>query len=195
MTKVVLTLMLAIFTVASAFAQAESPGQFVVSVDTLNVRLASNASGKVAKKLYQGQKVEVFDVSNGWARISEYYDGASIGFSGNVAQWVFARHLSALPAKKTEVVKVMKVVKVDVNSAVYQAIKSSDDLDRYQGIFVTISEQLVEAGQCKLSDFHDIGGWWRSAAHNPRSVYYTYCGGASNDHRIFVDTATGQTFR
>jgi hypothetical protein len=188
MLRVLLTVLMATCVVASAFAVAGAPGRYVVTTEQLNVRLASDRTGKVTKIFYQGQKIKVLEVSNGWARISEYYDGANDGIAGSVAQWVRATHLAALPPPKAK-------IKVDVNSPVFQAIKSSDDLDVHQGVFVTVSAKLVESGQCKLSDFRDIGGWWRSAAHNPRSVYYTYCGGASNDDRIYVDTATGRTFR
>lgn len=188
MLKVTLVLLVTAVLASSAFAAATAPGQYFVTVGSLNVRLASNEAGQVVRKLRRGDLIEVFEVSNGWARVSEYYDGE--GDSGVVAQWVFARHLETAPAAPA-----VTAVAVDVNSPVYQAISASDDLDRYQGIFVLVSSKLIEAGQCKLSDFHDIGGWWRSAAHKPRSVYYTYCGGATNEHRIFVDTATGRLFR
>lgn len=189
MVRAWLTLLLAVFSVGIAFAAAEAPGRFFVTAATLNVRLASNETGEVVRKLRGGEQVDVFEVSNGWARVSAYYDNVAAGGSGLVAEWVFARHLEAIPPTA------VASEPVDVTSPVYQAIKSSDDLDRHQGVFVMVSSKLVAAGQCKLSDFHDIGGWWRSAEHHPRPVYYTYCGGATNEHRIFVDTATGQLFR
>ena len=188
MFRVVLTFLLAASFASMAFAVAETPGQYYVTAGSLNVRLASNETGQVVRKLRRGDKIEVFELSNGWARVSEYYDDADDGRSGFVAQWVYAEHLEVAPL-------VAASIEVDVNSPVYQAIKSSDDLERHQGVFVLVSTKLVESGQCQLSDFHDIGGWWRSNAHRPRSVYYTYCGGAANEHRIFVDTATGRLFR
>jgi hypothetical protein len=194
MTRFTLVLLIAVCAATTAFAEAAAPGEFVVSASSLNVRLAANASAKVKDKLYRGQEVDVFEVSNGWARISRYYDGASEGLSGDVADWVSAEHLS--PVTKTPPPARPRVeIKIDVDSPVYQAIKSSDDLAEHQGIFVQVSEKLVDAGQCKLSDFRDIGGWWRSAAHKPEPVYYTYCGGASNEDRIYVNTATGEVFR
>jgi len=194
MTRVTLTLLIAVCAASTAFAQAMSPGAYVVSADTLNIRLAANTSAQIKGKLYRGQEVEVLEVSNGWARISRYYDGASEGLSGDVARWVFATHLSPRPITQPPA-KPRVEIKVDVNSPVYQAIESSDDLTLHQGIFVQVSEELVNAGECKLSDFRDIGGWWRSAAHKPEPVYYTYCGGASNEDRIYLNTDTGRTFR
>jgi len=194
MTRVTLTLLIAVCAASTAFAQAMSPGAYVVSADTLNIRLAANTSAQIKGKLYRGQEVEVLEVSNGWARISRYYDGAAEGLSGDVARWVFATHLSPMPVTPPPA-KPRVEIKVDVNSPVYQAIESSDDLTLHQGIFVQVSEELVNAGECKLSDFRDIGGWWRSAAHKPEPVYYTYCGGASNEDRIYLNTDTGRTFR
>jgi uncharacterized protein YgiM (DUF1202 family) len=159
---------------------------FFVTARTLNVRLAANTSGSVASKLHHGQEVEVFEVDKGWARISEYFDGASEGLSGNVARWVSATHLSAKPPGPK---------KVDVDSSVYWAIGASDDLTKHRDTFMRVTKILVASGECKLSEFRDIGGWWRSTAHKPRPIYYTYCGGASNSHRIYLDATTGQTFR
>ena len=158
----------------------------MVSADSLNVRLAASETGKITDKLYQQEKVEVFEVSNGWARISEYFDVEIDGRTSKVARWVSAAHLSAQrPAEK----------KVIVSTPVVEAIRSSDDLAMHLDTFVRVSEKLVDSGECTLSDFKDIGGWWRSVAHKPRPVYYTYCGGGVDTHRVFVNTATGETFR
>jgi len=187
MTRVALTVFIAIFTASIAIAKAKSPKEFVVTAATLNVRLDASKAGKIANKLYRQQEVEVFEFKNGWARISRYNDGKIEGLSGNVAHWVFAMHLSA---KRTI------EEKIKVSSAIIEAIKSSDDLVKYQDAFVSVSEKLVDSGECKLSDFEDIGGWWRSAEHKQAgTIYYTFCGDATNNHRIYVDTATGKTFR
>jgi uncharacterized protein YgiM (DUF1202 family) len=186
MSRVAVAMFIAIFTASTAFAEARSPGGFVVTADSLNVRQAANETGKVTGKLFQREKVEVFEVKNGWARISEYYNEKINGQSSKVARWVFATHLSA-PRPTAR--------KATANSPIINAIKSSDDLAMHQDTFVWISEELVTSGECKLSDFEDIGGWWRSVDHKPRPVYYTYCGGAINNHRVFVNTATGTTFR
>jgi uncharacterized protein YgiM (DUF1202 family) len=186
MCRVAAATFIAILTTSTAFAGARSPGGYVVTANSLNVRLAANETGKVTDKLFQQEKVEVFEVRNGWARVSEYYDEDVSGISTKVARWVFATHLSAQrPAN-------MKVI---ASAPIVEAIKSSDDLVMHQDTFVWVSDKLVKAGECKLSDFEDIGGWWRSVDHKPRPVYYTYCGGAVNNHRVYVNTATGETFR
>ena len=208
MIRVTLTVLLAMIAISTANAAATSPGDFVVTVGTLNVRLAPNTTGQTSSRLHRGQVVEVLEVRQGWARISRFYDGSSEGLSGNVAQWVFATHLSlnpsveapsARPSAKPPV-EVLPAQpppgeKIIVTASLLDAIKSSDDLPKYESTFAWVSTRLVDTGTCKLSDFRDIGGWWRSAAHKPRPVYYTYCGGGSNSDRIYVDTTTGETFR
>ncbi len=200
MIRISITLLIALFALSSAYAEAKTPGDYVVSAGTLNVRLAANTTGKVAGKLARGQTVEVLEVDDGWARISHYFDGASEGQPGTVARWVFAAHLEARgyaqpPGKPVAQVSRPVRTLVDPNSPVFDAIRASDDLAQYQGTFVAVSEELVDAGACELSDFRDIGGWWRSAAHKPEPVYYTYCGGGSNNHRIYVNADTGYVFR
>lgn len=202
MTRVTLAILGSIFAVSAAFAEATSPGIFVVNTATLNVRLAANTSGKVADRLFSGQKVEVFEVRDGWARVSPYYDGQSEGLAGNVARWVFATHLSTESSvgkmAATETAKPPEppaFERIDADSPIYEAIAASDDLQKYQHLFAAVSQQLIDSGQCQLSDFRDIGGWWKSPAHQPRPVYYTYCGGATDNDRIYLDTANATTFR
>ncbi|MCP4469419.1 MAG: hypothetical protein GY815_01820 [Gammaproteobacteria bacterium] len=84
---------------------------------------------------------------------------------------------------------------IAVSSRILEAMKSSDDLPKYRNTFAWVSAKLVDSGTCKLSGFRDIGGWWRSAAHKPSPVYYTYCGGGSNNDRIYVNAVTGEIFR
>jgi len=213
MIKVTLTVLLTIFVVSTALATTKSAGDFVVTAGTLNVRLAPNTSGKARGKLHRGQVVEVLEVKQGWARISRYYNGVSEGLSGTVAHWVFASHLTALTPAKDRSARTPAEVQskkpppedkpampppgenIVVSASIVEAIKSSDDLPKYQTTFAWVSAKLVDSGTCKVSDFRDIGGWWRSADHKPRPVYYTYCGGGSNSDRIYMDTTTGETFR
>ena len=160
---------------------------YYVTSEKLNVRLAPNKTGKITNTLYMRQKVEVFQVKDGWARISRYYDGGIEGLSGDVARWVFAKYLSTnRPAEEQE---------TNLNSPVAKAIKSTDDFSKYQKLFVSASEELIKSGNCSLGDFTEMGGWWRSTNHKPKPVYFTYCGGMTISNRIYLDTVTGKTFR
>ncbi|MGI0120165.1 SH3 domain-containing protein [Zooshikella sp. RANM57] len=89
----VLSLLL-LFLPMFAHANADRAGTYYVTADSLNVRLSPNPKGKITNKLYRQQKLEVFEVKSGWARISKYYNGAVEGLSGNVARWVSAAYLS-----------------------------------------------------------------------------------------------------
>ncbi len=83
-----------------AFAQATKPGKYYVTESVLEEHLAPSASGSVTNKIYHRQKVEVFEVKRGWARVSKYFDGAFEGKSRQVARWVLASGLSSsLPAE------------------------------------------------------------------------------------------------
>ncbi len=175
------------FSPASVFAVANAPGDYFVVSNKLNVRLAPNTSGKITNTLYKRQKVEVFEVKDGWARISHYYDGSVEEVSGDVARWVFAKYLSSERPAEEQV--------TNINSPIAKAIKSSDDYSEHQGVFVVASEKLIKSGVCSLGDFKEMGGWWRSSNHKPKPIYFTYCGGMTNSNRIYLNVSTGNTFR
>lgn len=187
MKKFTLVICLAFLTATLAHAAEKSSRDYYVISDNLNVRLAPDKDGKVTNTLYKRQKVEVFEFKEGWARISRYYNGSVEGVSGEVARWVSARYISTnRPAEE-------KLASSD--SPVANAIKSSDDISKYQSVFISISEQLIKTGTCSLDDFKEMGGWLKSTNHKPRPVYFTYCGGMTKSNRIYLDVATGSTFR
>ena len=187
MKKFTLAIFLVLFAIAFAHAGATSPGDYYVTSNKLNVRLAPNKQGKVTNTLYKREKVEVFEVKDSWARISRYYDGGIEGMSGSVARWVFAKYLSSNRPAEEKV--------ANRNSSVAKAIKSSDDFSKHQGVFVSVSEQLIKAGKCSLGDFKEMGGWWRSTNHKPKPIYFTYCGGMTKSNRIYLNASNGKTFR
>lgn len=172
---------------SSSSLGVSSPGNYYVIADKLNARLESNKYAKITNTLYKREKVEVFEVKNGWARISRYYDGAVEGVSGDVARWVFAKYLSAnRPAEEQVNIS---------NSPVANAIKSSDDFSKYQNVFISASEKLIQSGKCSIADFKFAGGWARSFKHKPKLVYFAYCGGPTISDRIYLDPTSGATFR
>jgi hypothetical protein len=92
--KTALFLLLYCLAASYAFAEAITQGSHYVTADKLNVRLSPNAEGTITNKIYRQQKVDVKEVRNGWARISDYYNGVAEGVEGMVARWVSAQHLS-----------------------------------------------------------------------------------------------------
>lgn len=85
------------------FAQATQPGVYFVKEKFLEERLAPQANASITNKIYLQQKVDVFEIKNGFARVSKYYDGEVEGKQGQVARWVLTAGLSstrpALPAQ------------------------------------------------------------------------------------------------
>lgn len=163
-----------------------TPSTYYVNTRSLKERLSPSLKGKVTNVIYSGQKVEVYENVDGWARVSKYYDGAVEGVSGQVARWVSLQHLSTTrPAEPITA----------VNSAVGEAIKKSDDYDLYQKVFEAATQQLIDSKQCNLEELKEYGGWVRSATQKPKLIFFTYCGGSHRDNRIYLDAETGSVFR
>ena len=182
-----------VFVVAFSFACAgekqRNDYRYVTS-ERLNVRLLPNERGKITNVLYKRDKIEVFEVSdNGWARISQFYDGAVEGVSGLVARWVFAKYLSPNRPPEDKVPNVFKDDKL-VNT-----LKRSDDFLKYLKVFVEASKKLIDSRKCTLGDFKKMGGWFRSANYKSKAIYFTYCGGMHRRNRIYVDATTGKVFQ
>ncbi len=101
--KLVLVIFILLSINSNVYAVASNPGYYYVSSERLNVRLAANKTGRITNTLDKRQKVKVFEIRNGWARISSYYEGWSEGVSGDVARWVFAKNLSSNRPKEVTV--------------------------------------------------------------------------------------------
>ena len=157
---------------------------YVISED-LNVRLSPSKYGKKTSVLLKSQRVDVYEIKDGWARITKYYDGYSEGVNGRVARWVFAKSLSNIKPKK-------KVIKS--NSPVAKVLEDSDDYEKYHASFISASEQLINNGTCTITDFKDQGGWARSTTRG-KGVYFTYCGGMKLSNKVHVNVITGKVFK
>lgn len=163
-------------------------GEHFVTASKLNVRLAPNNDGKITNVLDRGQRVEVFETKGNWARISEYYDGEVEQLSGEVARWVYGKYLST-EKHQTETL-------TNLGDPIFAAISSSDDFEAHQDVFVSASKTLINNGRCQLSDFQEVGGWVKSVInHKLEPVYLTYCGGMTNDNRIYLNVENGETFK
>lgn len=178
--------LLALFAL-SAFATATAPGSYYVTADHLNVRLAPSAQGKLTNKLAHGSRVDVQEVRSGWARISKFYSGYSEGVNGKVARWVSARYLSKnKPQQET------------ANAAsgpLAAALSHSDDYAKHKAQFLAASRKLINQRKCSLGDFKEMGGWMHSSSAGSKPVYFTYCGGMRKQNRIYLNAATGKTYK
>jgi len=75
-----------------------------VHANKLKVRLGSNKHATHSYSLNKNDRVKVFELKNGWARISP--------FKENIAQWVFAKYLTKIPTETIKVSKTEPIVKV-----------------------------------------------------------------------------------
>lgn len=157
---------------------------YLVTVSELNVRLAPNLAAKISHVMKQGEIVGVFEVKDGWARISEYYpakfesgEGGKIS-DGDVARWVFHEYISP---------QNMRTITPSPTSQLEKAIEYSDDFSIHRVIFIKMANGLINSGRCTLQDFVRNGGWYRSVTHKPRQIYFTYCGKTHISNRIYLD--------
>lgn len=172
---------------SSCYATATAPGDYFLTVDETAVQLSPSKQGKTTNTLFKRQKVSVLEVTNGWARISKYYDGTSEGVQGQVARWVQASTLSKdRPSDE----------KADgADQGLIELIKESDNFAKFKKPFVNASKKLIAEKTCSMQDFKEYGGWMKSTNYSNGKVYFTYCGGMSKSDRIYVDVSTGKVFR
>ncbi|MDG2958812.1 SH3 domain-containing protein [Exercitatus varius] len=147
-----------------------------VKTDTTFEYLSPSKKAKVTNTLRIGQKVEVFEEKNGFARVSKFYNGDSEGVSGEVARWVPISDLS-LKNEKPD---------VKTNTELEKVIASSDDFHLYKDKFVAHSQALIDKGKCSITDFKEMGGWLKSTSRGQYS-YFTYCGGFTLQHKVYID--------
>jgi hypothetical protein len=69
------------------------PGSYYVS-EEVQQRRAPSPIASVSNVLYRQQRVDVYEVRDGWARISKYYNGQLDGSDGQIAAWIPADKLS-----------------------------------------------------------------------------------------------------
>ncbi len=159
------------------------PGSYYVSADRLSVRLGPDLNAKITNTLDKQQKVQVFEASNGWARISKYYDGSSENQKGKVARWVSSQYVSVNMPNDDSV--------LTAESPLEKSIKDSDDYVKHRNIFLKVSKRLVNSGRCNVEDYKTNSGWTRSSNHKNKAVYFTYCGGFLKRNRIYIDAKNG----
>lgn len=181
MNKIILVI-LGLVLSGDLLAEATSAGDYYVSANRLSVRLGPSSTAAITNTLNRKQKVEVYEVQNGWARVSKYYDGAVEGKSGQVARWVSAKYLSSNKPKDS----------FSNNTPLEKAIKGSDNYSLYRENFIKLSQNLIDQGRCSIADYKEMGGWLRSSNHKPKPIYFTYCGGFSKANKVYINAETGK---
>lgn len=152
-------------------AQALKAGNYFVKEAMVEERLAPAANAKSTNKIYVGQAVQVFEVREGWARVSRFYDGEVEGQSGKVARWVPANALSVTkptaPAQKKQ--KNDPRILEDAIPSVGQGGLTQKDVDiLYRG-----AAKYLDSGRCSRIEYAD------KSTSKP-NTYYVNCGGPKN---------------
>lgn len=83
-------------TAAAASPESEQPPHksFYAIERVTKVRLGPSSTAPVTNELYRQDKVDVYETKNGWARVTEFYDGRVEDVQGQVARWVPLKSLS-----------------------------------------------------------------------------------------------------
>jgi hypothetical protein len=152
----------------AAIAEATKPGVFYVTATSLNERLAPNSSAHVTNKLYRQQRVEVFEVRDGWARVSPYYDGSVEGVAGKVARWVGAAYLAPKRPEDLPQAKIGTDPRIELPSVGDYGLTATD-----VKILNRAAHHYLKSGRCKRVE-------WGDKSTSRAGTYYINCGGPTN---------------
>lgn len=192
-------------TTAESTSPAEAPfEQYWTARDRLDRRTCAARSCGVVGQLVFRESAQVYETANGWARISQVYDGSCVnrrseyvdrgetacteanGFSdGRFAEWVELAGLSTTRPPDPA------ATATPDESLVAQ----SDDFARHRRAFAAAAAQLIADGRCTRADFAEMGGWMKSQNRRDEPIYFTYCGGMTNANKIYLDASTRRIFR
>ena len=150
------------------YSQATKPGEYFVKVPMLEERLEPSMKGTSTNKIYLRQRVEVFEIKDGWARVSNFYDGTAEGKTGKVARWVEAKGLSdkrpAEPAQSS-VPNDPRIDKDAIPKVGQGGLSEKDVQILYKGAL-----KLLNSGKCSKVELGD------KSTSKP-NTYYINCGG------------------
>ncbi len=141
-----------------------------VSINVLEEHLSPNATGNITNRIYQNQKVEVFEVKNGWARVSEYYDGVVEGKSGQIARWVITSGLSAtkpIEDPNTSVPSDPRISQDAFPKVGHNGVTEDDIQILYKGAL-----KNLDSGKCAHVEYGD-------KSSSKTDTYYINCGSSN----------------
>lgn len=174
------------------------------TVDRLNRRTCPSTQCGVVGRLFFREGATVYEVRNGWARItpaynascknghSEYVDSgnsaclASNGIQGGkFSEWVAFKYLS----------KNRPPDPAGDETGLAGILGKSDDYHLYKDQFLKTASALISQKICTLKDFQEGWGFTKSTKYPNQPVYFTYCGGMHKRNKIHLNVQSGKIFR
>ncbi len=153
-----------------ASAQVIAPGTYYVKENVLEERLAPNAEGKVTNRIYVGQKVEVFEEKNGWARVSKFYDGVAESKRGQVARWVLASGLSS--SQPAEPPQTLLSPDPRIAKDAFPKVGQSGLTEQDVQLLNKGALKYLNSGKCARVEYGD-------KSTSKANTYYVNCGGSN----------------
>lgn len=150
-------------------ASISEPGSYYVTKPVSEVLLGPTSDSKLTNRLYRQQRVDVFEVRDGWARVSKYYDGRIEGQPGQVARWISARHLSSNRPPDLAQPALPRDPRISGLPSVGDGgLNRKDVLILYRGAM-----HFLKTKRCKRIEYGD-----KSVSR--KNTYYVNCGGPQN---------------
>jgi len=183
--------------------EKSDPIAVYVSANTLNKRTCPSINCGIVGQVRKGDKLNELEVKDGFTRVTNYYKACTNGIhdyvesgdnkcttengmtDGMFAEWISTKHLSKDKPSEDK----------DKLSSKYDLVKDADDFDKYKDIFLNTSNKLIKQGKCTEKDLRNWSWWKSTTTYKNQPIYFTYCGGAHTDYRIYLNAKTGKVFK
>ena len=78
---------------------------------------------------------------------------------------------------------------------VLAVIAKSDDLNKYESVFVEETVKLISSKRCTPEEIQEQGGWTKSVVnHKVDPTYFIFCGGMHRSNRLYLNVVTKAIF-
>lgn len=178
--------------------------QYWATAERVDRRACPSTRCGVVGQLWLRESAHVFEIRDGWARITKYYDASCVGgrseyvdrgeaacseangiVDGKFAEWVNLNQIALeRPADPGATA-----------TSDEELIAQSDDFQRYRRAFATAAAKLIAERRCTREEFIEQGGWTKSVNDRDHPVYFTYCGEMTAANRIYLDAESGRIFQ
>jgi len=184
-------------------APVQADEQMWAASDRVNRRTCPSTECGIVGQLFFRESAVVLERRGTWARISKYYDGSC---TGGRSDYVDSGNAACTAANGFDGVQFAEWVSLDLLVADRPAdpaagatgsaalVAGSDDFRLHEAAFVAAADKLIADGTCTAANFREMGGWMKSMNNKAEPVYFTYCGSGGAD-RIYLNAATGATYR